>query len=450
MNRSIRWTLLLWYALILAVVVGTFGGLLYHHRHRTVYERIDAELKAHALALAESVEWESDEGFDLEQTARYARHLEGGGPDAPWFVVWSGGGRRLAGSDGAPEPPGIPPLGNRDVGTRREIVVPGPHMSRVMVARDTVAARRELAGFLSAILGAGVATLVLSFAGGWLLVGRVLKPIRRMTGSAERISDSNRSERIDIGRTESELGQLAETLNAAFDRLQDAFDRQTRFTADASHELRTPLSVVVANAECALRQDRSPEEYRESLEKCLRAARRMSGVVEGLLVLARSDAGELALDRSDVDLRSVLEETVDLLAPLAEEHEVSVNLDADGIVVPGDAERLRDAVGNLVSNAIRYNRRGGRVDVSLAQRDGRAVLTVADTGVGIPRDALERVFERFFRVDGARSRDIGGSGLGLAITKWIVEAHDGRIALTSQVDVGTTATVRLPVDRPAG
>jgi heavy metal sensor kinase len=441
MSRSIRRTLLAWYALILIVVVGAFGALLYQHRHRTVFERIDAELEGHALALAESVEWELGEGFDLEQTARYARHLEGG---AVWFVIRTDGGRVLSKSTGAPEAPEDPSIGIRTDGTRREVVVAGPKECRVIVGRDTAAARGELTGFLSAVLGAGVATLLLALAGGWLLVGRVLGPVRRMTDTAGRISETNRSERIDVGRTESELGQLAATLNGAFDSLEDALDRQTRFTADASHELRTPLSIVVSNAECGLRKDRSPEEYRESLEKCLRAARRMTGVVSGLLTLARSDAGDLILDLQDVDLGSVTRESIEFLAPLAEEHEVAVGLAGDPVGIRGDVERLREAVGNLVSNAIRYNRPGGRVDVTLGSENGEAVLTVADTGVGIPGEALDRVFERFYRVDPARSREVGGSGLGLAITKWIVEAHRGGIELESTEGEGTTVTVRLP------
>jgi heavy metal sensor kinase len=267
-----------------------------------------------------------------------------------------------------------------------------------------------------------------------------------MTEAAERISETNLEERIDVGRTETELSRLARTLNGAFDRLGAALDRQTRFTADASHELRTPVSIVVSNAECGLRRDRSAEEYREALEKCLRAGRRMTGVVEGLLVLTRADAGELVLATETVDLGTVVRETADFLAPLAAERGVAVNLNGEAapVTVRGDAERLRNALGNLVSNAIRYNREGGRVDVSLSAGEEEAVLTVADTGVGIPADARDRVFERFYRVDGARSRDAGGNGLGLAITKWIVEAHGGRISLESEEGVGTTVTIRLP------
>jgi heavy metal sensor kinase len=450
-SRSIRRTLLSWYALILVLVLGTFGGLLYHHRQRALFEQVDAEIEAQARALAGTVEWEPGEGLDLESAEIYARRFDAEAPGKPYCLVLDPDGAVLLRSAGAPDALPLPAEGARepwlrDRGDLREVVVKAPRGTRVAVGRDRSAAERELAAFLPAILAAGAATLLLSLAGGWFLVGRLLAPIRRMTQAAERISHANLSERIDVGRTETELGRLAGTLNRAFDRLEAAFDRQARFTADASHELRTPLSIVVSNAECGLRRDRTAEDYREALETCLRAGRRMAGVVEGLLVLARADAGEIEIEREPVDLRALLEETIEFLAPVAAEHGVTLALDGENrpATVRGDAAHLRNAIGNLVSNAIRYNREGGRVDVSLAVGSGESILAVADTGVGIPEADRERVFERFFRVDTARSRDAGGSGLGLAIASWVVRAHGGRIALESEEGQGTTVTVRLP------
>jgi heavy metal sensor kinase len=445
-SRSIRLTLLLWYAVILVMVIASFGAMLYHHRTRAVIEQIDGELKAHAVAIAGTLEFDAEEGLELEYAYQVVHRFDDGPPGEPYCRILDPEAGTLLCSAGAPEIADFPEPGFRGAGDRREFVAPGPQGTRVVVGVDTTAAKGDLARFRRTVFLAGAAALLLALLGGWFLVGRLLDPIRRMTEAAEAISSTDLSRRIDIGSTETELGRLAGTLNSAFDRLADAFDRQTRFTADASHELRTPVSIVVSNAECGLRRDRTSEEYRESLEHCLRAGRRMTGVVDGLLVLTRADAGELVLSREPVDLRALVSETVDFLRPLAGDHGVTVSLSADAepAMLSGDAERLRTAVGNLVSNAIRYNRENGRVDVTLLREEGELVLIVSDTGVGIPEEARARVFERFFRVDRARSRDAGGSGLGLAITKLVVEAHGGRISLTSEEGAGTTVTVRLP------
>jgi heavy metal sensor kinase len=433
-RRSIRATLLLWLAAVLSAALLLFGGLVYGHRHRTAYERLEAELSAHADAIASCVEWEAGEGFDLEQAEAYVRRLAERGDGAPVAVVRSDRGHLLLSSSGAP-----------GAGERRQVVVAGPRGTSVVVSQNTTAVRADLSSFLAAVVATGAVVLLVAFAGGFLLAGRVLSPIRRMTETAERIAGGRRGDRIDVTSTETELGRLGRTLNGAFDGLEAALDQQSRFTADASHELRTPLSIVVSNAEHALRRDRPPEELRAALETCLRAARRMGGVVEGLLTLARSDVGELDLYRETVDLRTVVADAADTLRVQAEPRKIEFTLPAESLSVLCDPALLRTAVGNLISNAVRYNRDGGRVTVSLATEGEHAVLEVADTGAGIPAKDLPHVFERFFRVDAARSREAGGSGLGLPISEVITKAHGGSLSLRSVEDEGTIATMRLPL-----
>jgi heavy metal sensor kinase len=271
-----------------------------------------------------------------------------------------------------------------------------------------------------------------------------------MSAAAASISASDLSGRLDATTTVGELKQLAETLNATFGRLEAAFERQKRFTADASHELRTPLTIILSQVELALRKERTPAEYREALEACLRAGHRMKGAIDGLLTLARADAREFQLAREKLDLKPLVEETVAMLRPLAAERNVTLRVVAEPCELVGDRERLREVVANLVTNAIRYNKPNGRVDVTLK---GMA-LTVADTGIGIPEKDRPHIFERFYRVDKARLRedasagqaragDAGGTGLGLAISKLIVEAHGGTIGFVSREDEGTTFTVAL-------
>jgi heavy metal sensor kinase len=297
---------------------------------------------------------------------------------------------------------------------------------------------------LAILLAVGSIVLILTLAAGWFLTGRALAPIARISEAAAAVSASNLAARIDVAEMETELGDLATTINSTFDRLQRAFDQQTQFTADASHELRTPLSIVLAQADLTLKRTRSVAEYQDALETIRRSARRMKSVVEGLLVLARADTGALALVKEEMDLAPAVEDACRLLAPLAAERSVNLETRLQPLLAWVDRERFAELMANLIGNAIRYNREGGRVEVCLQNKNGDALLEVADTGIGIPEDELPHVFERFYRVDKARSRALGGSGLGLAIAKWVVEAHGGRITVASQAGHGTTFNVWLP------
>jgi signal transduction histidine kinase len=244
---------------------------------------------------------------------------------------------------------------------------------------------------------------------------------------------------------ESELGSLAQTLNQTFERLETAFQRQIRFTADASHELRTPLSVIHSHAELALTKERTAEEYKQFLETCLRAAKRTRSLVDTLLVLARADAGRLQLKIEPFDLRDAAEECLAMVDSRAQERNVTIETDLQAVELSADRTRILQLLTNLLVNAIQYNREGGRIVLSIVKEGTEAVLNVTDTGIGITAEDQVRVFERFFRADKARSREAGGSGLGLAICQSIVEAHHGTISFTSQPGSGTTFTVRLPL-----
>ena len=348
----------------------------------------------------------------------------------------------LAARNGGPhDPPHF-----RDRGPAREVTLSGPVGTRVLVGSSRRRERAELGRLHEIVALAGACILAVGLLGGWLLAGRVLRPIEVMSAAASAISATDLSRRIDVREAESELGSLARTLNEAFARLESAFDRQVRFTADASHELRTPLSVVHSHAQIALSRPRTAEEYRQTIETCLRATTRMKSLVESLLMLARADAHRLELVRERCDLALVVQECVTLLQPLAAERAVTLETELASLVVLGDRARLAQVVTNLVGNAIRYNKDGGKVRVTLVASGLEAVLSTSDTGIGIPLADQPRVFERFFRADPARSRD-GGTGLGLAICSSIVAAHGGAISFESKPGEGTTFVVRLPLAR---
>jgi signal transduction histidine kinase len=292
-----------------------------------------------------------------------------------------------------------------------------------------------LGGIILVVLGGGI---------GWILSGRSLRPIDRIAADAEGIAAGDYGRKIDAEDTESELGRLAVVLNDTFGKMNEARDRVTQFTADASHELRTPLTVILSDSQSALRQERTPEEYRQALATIKHAAVRMKTISDGLLELAHGDLAQ-PVEKSPCDLADLADEAVALLARLAREKGATLEAKLDGVSVLADPARLGRVILNLVMNAILHNPAGVRVVVTTGVVDGQAELSVADDGRGIPAENLEHIFERFRRIDPEGSRHTEGAGLGLAIVKQAVEAHGGTIAVTSEVGRGTTFRVRLPV-----
>ena len=314
-----------------------------------------------------------------------------------------------------------------------------------LVGLSLASEEARLRGLLWTIFAAGLGVLALALAGGWWLANRTMAPIAQLSQQAARISGSDLGVRLDLPIGPARAARAVRHLERGLrSRWRSAFARQTRFTADASHELRTPLSIVRAQTEVALTQPRTPEEYRETLTTCLASIERMTAVVEGLLTLARSDAGAEPPAREDVRLDAVVRAVADSLRPAAGQRQVSLHLTLAETEVAGDGHRLALVASNLIGNAIRYNRDGGRVDITVARQDDRAQLRVADTGIGVPAELRSKIFERFFRVDTARSRAAGGAGLGLAITRWIVEAHGGAIQVEDNPGGGAVFTVLLP------
>jgi two-component system heavy metal sensor histidine kinase CusS len=277
---------------------------------------------------------------------------------------------------------------------------------------------------------------------------------RQLSQSIRRIDETARAlapgkpTRIDAANVVEELAGVAGTLNAAFDRLEQALARERQLTSDASHELRTPVTTLVAETQWALGRERTAEEYRRSLEVCARQGIRMKDLVESLLTLARLEGGMLPPAKGHVELRGIADETVAELEPLARHHGVRIVVRGNAVAW-ADRVQMRILMSNLVSNAIRYNQPDGEVRVEVSAHDGRAVLSVSDTGPGLDPAVAARTFERFWRADPARSARDGGSGLGLSITKAIVDAHAGTIDVRSARGEGTTFRVALPAGEPA-
>ena len=292
--------------------------------------------------------------------------------------------------------------------------------------------------FRQAILVIAVVTLILAGILGFFLVSRMLRPVQEITRTAREIEENNLSRRLEVG-TSDEIGDLAKTLNQTFSRLESAFIREREFTADASHELRTPLAIAQGEATLALKENRSPEEYQRSLESISRQIARTSTLINRLLFLARSD-DRLELVLTDLDMTSVVNEACADAQILCEPKNIALNCilpdNPEILTVRGDSVRIRELLLNLIDNAVHYTPSSGSIQLSLAHEGDYALIAVQDTGIGIPKEHLKRIFERFYRVDKSRARSEGGVGLGLAISRRIAEVHGGRIEVESEVGVG--------------
>jgi signal transduction histidine kinase len=365
-----------------------------------------------------------------------------------YYVLWRPDGAMIARSSNAPPalltPPPRSPQERPFPVTRapfREIFHFTPPGETIVAGRNISREMAELHRTGWTLAGVGGGVLLLGLAGGWWLASRAIRPIKDISSTAAKISAGDLSQRIMSSDTENELGQLALVLNSTFARLEAAFAQQKQFASDAAHELRTPIAVMLTQTQSTLNRDRTPEEYRQTLEACQRAAQRMRRLIESLLELARLDAGQETMKRLPFDLSETAKDCVEAIRPLAEERQIKVECELPPVECFGDPDRLAQVVTNLLTNAVNYNQSTGFVRIEARTHNGSAFLTVSDTGQGIPADELPHLFKRFYRADKARTD--GRSGLGLAISKAIVEAHGGTIEVISELGKGTSFTVRL-------
>jgi heavy metal sensor kinase len=290
------------------------------------------------------------------------------------------------------------------------------------------------------------ALLLVAAGVGYWMSRRALSPVDALVRTAREVSGANLSSRLQKLETGDELQRLSDTLNEMLDRIEKAFLRVTQFTADASHELRTPVSLIRTEAELALRRSRGEMEYKESLRHILLEAERTTVLIEQLLALARADSGRETLHMQPVDLHQTLRGIVDSWQQVAtiRDLQFSAEMDEDGALVMGDETLLRRLIEILLDNAFQYTPSPGSVSLLLEHREDMITIAVKDSGVGIAEEERGKIFERFYRVDQARSRARGGTGLGLAIAHWIVTQHHGSIRVESQPGQGATFRVELP------
>lgn len=456
MALTIRARLTLWYAAVLVGVLALFGVWVYVVESRLRLDDADAELRRAAAAVAAGVDAEMDEEASLADAApeAYKDFVTPG----RLLSIHDAAGARLAGK-GLPEVE-IRPATSAE--SSASTVTSGGGEWRLVLLRHRhgaadyrVAVAEPLAKFaaeravLCRTLLVGIPLAVgLAAAGGWWIARRALRPVSLMVGQAREITHRTSGFRLRVPRLEDELGVLAQAFNELLERLDHALSSQRRFMADASHELRTPVSVVRTAAEVTLgRETRAEPEYREALGVIAEHARRLGRMVDDMMALTRADAGGLPVEPAEFYLDELLVNCVRDAGVLARERGVEVRgSSAPETAFRGDERLLRQMLMNLLDNAVRHTPSGGHVETRLAARDAVVEIAVSDEGPGVPPEDRERIFERFVRVDAARSRP-GGAGLGLPIARCIAEAHGGTLGLVDSGPSGSTFLARLPVER---
>ncbi len=459
--RGIRVRLTFWYLAILVLGLGALGVGSWFAMRASLFHAIDHEL-ADRIKGVEKFMNEQIASLTLVEIRDEFREHSVLGPGGDLFQVCNQRGEWLYRS--------LPLENNRtpirtpdqlgESGLEENLTVqktPVRFLSRRIVVRGepyTVQVATSLPEFyyalerFSTILLFSVPILILvASVGGYWISTRALRPVEEIRATAESISIRNLSERLTVPDSGDELQRLSETLNDMLARLSDSVQRMSQFTADASHELRAPISLIRTTAELALQRSGLTPELTQDLKQVVAEAGRTSRLMESLLLLARADTGEDGLHKELTDWSLSVQEAVEQASTAAAAKNITVNLSTpeEPLAVVGDLEALRRLAFILLDNAIKYSPTSSVVHVKLVAIGSQGILSVADSGIGIGAEDREHVFDRFWRADKARSRGLGGAGLGLSIAKWIVDRHNGTISLSSELGVGTTFEVQIPL-----
>jgi heavy metal sensor kinase len=462
--RSIRFRLTVWYAGLLALLLLLFGATTYLGLRHYLNQTLNESLGRQARQIGENflidvatggegyVISEINEHYAPELNNRFVRVTRADGS-----VLYVSGKPK----EGRFDPSAVSAAGapvDRDF--VREAHAPGgvlliythPFTERsgqrflIEVGAPYEQVEVVLYGLLLALALGLPLTVIVAISGGWLLMRKALNPVDEITRGAEQITSRNLSQRLPVAKTGDELERLSAALNRMIERLEESFLYVSRFTADASHELRTPLTILRGELEAASGQLEGAPDLRETIESAMEETERLSRIVESLMAISRLDAGEARMECDALDLAELAASTTEQMRLLAEDKEIALRCESEELVsIEGDRARLKQVIVNLVDNAIKYTPAGGLVGVKVCASNGRALLEVNDNGVGIPPEALPHIFERFYRVDKARSRQMGGAGLGLSIIKAIVTAHGGQVRVESIEGRGSRFLVELPV-----
>ena len=463
--KSIRSRLTAWYVTLLAIILILFSVLLNYFLAKRLHESVDNSLTVSATVVATSATMRLGNSPLPGLNQLFEQFMNQGNLNK-FYRIYDGSGNvgsRSKNISASQFPLSQPAYADALEGKNsyetftvggqqpiRVITMPilleGKLINLVQVGTSLEAVQETLRNLKIFLFTAVPSVLILAALFARFMARRALKPISRIIDTAREIGQGQElSKRIPVLKIKDELGQLALTFNEMMNRLENSFAQMRQFSSDASHELRTPLTVLKGQNELILSKQRKPEEYQEVISSNLEEINYMSKVLEDLFVLSKSDENQVNLDCKPVDLRALVEEVCKHAEILAEEKNIKIIIAfLEPIEIKGDEVRLRQMVWNVLQNGIKYTQQGGELKISLQNEGDFALLTIQDTGIGIPEEDLPLIFNRFYRVDKARTRDEGGSGLGLSICRQIAEAHKGKIEVESKLGVGTRFKIRLP------
>jgi len=467
-TRSIRFRMALWYAALLAGALALFGAASYIGLERYLQKSLEESLIKQARSIGDvlivNINQSGEDYVSNEITEHYSPEING-----RFIRVTAADGRQVFISglpkDGTFDPLRVPPPQLPfSQPYSHEVEMPDGHElllhalpykakdgSRFLI--EVAAPYNQIESVLRGLqltFALGLPLIVaLAISGGYVLMRRALRPVDEIRQKAAQITSRNLSERLPVVRTGDELERLATDLNRMIARLEESFQQINRFSADASHELRTPLTVLQGELE-SMAQSRSniPPEIRDTIGSALEETQRLTKIVENLLAISRLEAGEARKQLERLDFAELARSTAEQMRLLAEEKQIHLDCNgAERVEVDADPARLKQVVVNLLDNAIKYTPEKGKVSVCVTKQDSRAVLEVTDTGIGISADDLPHIFDRFYRADKARSREMGGTGLGLSIVRSICLAHNGQVRVASTEGQGSVFHVELPLAR---
>lgn len=450
---SIKQKVTLWYACMLVLIVLLLFGFIFSISRSLLQRESDSRLEELVLDFADEIDFENGV-YELDDDVRFYEN-------GVIFSIYDEQGRLIAGS----VPTGFPADTTLKAFSFQTFSASGNAWSvydaalpygeeqilwiRGILPSETLFSVERTLFFV--LLVACPLLIAVALLVGYSITRRAFLPIEEIRRTAETIgAGGDLSARIPTERTQGEIRQLAETFNEMFSRLETSFEHERQFTSDASHELRTPVAVITSQAEYSLLPDATPEEQREGLEVILEQAQKMSALISQLLMLARADSGTQQLTMAPVDLSLLASMTAEQCREAAARRQIRLDCEiAPGIMTEGDQASLVRVFLNLLENAIQYGRPGGFVKLTLAVQNDFAVCSIADDGIGIARENLERIWQRFYRVDPSRNPGGSNTGLGLSLVKWIIEAHHGTIEAESGLGKGSCFTFRLPLQPPA-
>lgn len=464
MLDSVRTRLTLWYVAVLAMVLIAFAAWTYLRVVSVLNEETDENMEAMVSNFKSSLETETAENDDKSDPAEIIRGTVGESRFKDYnFAVYDNSNRKIDATFTNEElntallklnefPQEFVTVYIRENPVRVHSIPLdyGSQKYRLFVTRSLQDQTRFMERLQSIYLVIVPLALILTGLGGYFLARKSLAPVLDMSRQAENLSATNLHERLPVKNEKDELGNLARVFNALLSRLENSFEQQRRFMADASHELRTPLAIVRGESEVSLAKNNRPaEEYRESLAIVNDESKRLTHIVEDLFTLARADTGEFRVNFADIYLDELLADCVRAVRVLADEQNIKLTfIVIQEMPLRADEQLLRRLFINLLDNAIKYNRNGGAVTIIAEKNVTDYQIKISDTGYGIANDEQTKIFDRFYRADKARSRTTetttSGAGLGLSIAAWIAELHNGTIKLVSSTEQGSSFTISLP------